>query len=165
MIRDVSFRTHKQNLMVYRHPSILKFLQSSVRGSRTVLVTERCRPLASDLAAQSPIEICLGLRSVLSALVFLVERAGARHLNVGLSVVYVTPGGAWRLAGFEQVWKTEEVTVRLLEISQQFRWRLALDSNELRQKGVNLEQYAFGTLCEEVLKAAPFGGRQEQDKG
>lgn len=148
--------------MVYRHPSILKFLQSSVRGSVTILVTERCRPLAGELAAQSPIQICLGLRSILCALVFLVERAGVRHLNVGLPVVYVTPAGAWRLAGFEQVWKEEEVTVPLLEMSQPFRCRRALDANELRHKGVNLEQYAFGTLCEEVLKTASNTSRQQE---
>lgn len=149
-----------KNLMVYRHPAILKFLKSSQRGSQTILVTERCRPLAADLATQSDIQICLGLRSVLCALVFLVERAGARHLNVSVPVVYVSAaaGGAWRLAGFEQVWKREEVTVRLLELAQPFRSKQAVDSNEVKQGGVNVEQYAFGVLCEEVLRKRPAIG-------
>lgn len=155
-----------RNLMVYRHPSILKFIKSSCtpststgsntsRGSKTFLVTERCRPLSADeLTKQSDLQTRLGLRSVLCALQFLVERASARHLNVSMPVVYVTPSGAWRLGGFELVWLAADVTQLTLEMVRPFRCRRSVDENGERRTVMaqNAEQYAFGVLCEEVLK-------------
>lgn len=157
-----------RNLMVYRHPAILRFIKSSCtasaggaaastsRGSQTFLVTERCHPLSvADLSTHSDLQTRLGLRSVCAALQFLVERAAARHLNVSLPVVYVTPSGAWRLGGFEQVWKAGEMTARLLEMAQPFRCRRAIDATAEKRSATaeNAEQYAFAVLCEEVLKA------------
>lgn len=63
-----------QNLMIYRHPSILKYVTSWERGSQKHLATERCRPLSLVIQTQSDIQICLGLRNVLCSLIFLVEQ-------------------------------------------------------------------------------------------
>lgn len=63
-----------QNLMIYRHPSILKFITNWERGGGKFLATERCKPLMNDFAGQSDVQICLGLRSILCALIFLVEQ-------------------------------------------------------------------------------------------
>lgn len=60
--------------MIYRHPSILKFISSWERGSQKFLVTERCKPLQLDLGQQSNVQICLGLRNILCGLIFLVEQ-------------------------------------------------------------------------------------------
>lgn len=65
-----------QNLMIYRHPSILKFINTYARGSHRILVTERCKPLSIVLAVQSDVQICLGLRTILCSLVFLIEQVG-----------------------------------------------------------------------------------------
>lgn len=142
-----------QNFMIYRHPSILKFISSWERGSQKFLVTERCRPLTLDLAAQSCVQICLGLRSILCSLIFLVEQGGARHLNVCASAVYVAAkDGAWRMAGFEHLWKSADITDELLKRSQPFRYGAAVDPSEARQRGVAVEQFAFAILCEEILR-------------
>lgn len=66
--------------------------------------------------------------------------------------MYVTTSGAWRLAGFEHIWKSSEVNVNLLEISQAFRSKATTDPDEIKNAGANLEQYSFGKLCEEILK-------------
>lgn len=62
------------------------------------------------------------------------------------------------MAGFEHLWKSKEVNATLLERSQPFRYKSALDPNEMKQSGVALEQYSFAVLCEEILKSHDQGG-------
>ncbi|XP_035917406.1 protein-associating with the carboxyl-terminal domain of ezrin [Anopheles stephensi] len=140
-----------KNLKIYRHPYILKYFASWSKGSLKMLATERCRPLATCLNITSDVQICLGLRNILCALIFLIEQAAVRHLSISISSIYVTEDGAWRLAGFEHLWRTSDFNQTLLEKSQPYRYTKAIDSNELVGKGQGLEQYAFGVMCEEIL--------------
>ncbi|KAH8292799.1 hypothetical protein KR054_006462 [Drosophila jambulina] len=132
-----------KNLMVYRHPYILKYIASWEQSSQKYLATERVRPLNNVLAEQSGMQICLGLRTILCSLIFLIEKALARHLNISTHSVYVTDSGSWRLAGFEYVWKANEVNRQLIDLARTF-----IDPNN---RGEDFEQFAFATLCEEVL--------------
>ncbi|XP_052894728.1 protein-associating with the carboxyl-terminal domain of ezrin [Anopheles moucheti] len=140
-----------KNLKIYRHPYILKYFASWSKGSLKMLATERCRPLATCLNITSDVQICLGLRNVLCALIFLLEQAAVRHLSISISSIYVTEDGAWQLAGFEHLWRTSDFNQTLLEKSQPYRYTKAIDSSELASKGQGLEQYAFGVMCEEIL--------------
>uniref|UniRef100_A0A182IMA6 Protein kinase domain-containing protein n=1 Tax=Anopheles atroparvus TaxID=41427 RepID=A0A182IMA6_ANOAO len=140
-----------KNLKIYRHPYILKYFASWSKGSLKMLATERCRPLATCLNITSDVQICLGLRNILCALIFLLEQAAVRHLSISISSIYVTDDGAWRLAGFEHLWKTADFNQTLLEKSQPYRYTKAIDPNELASKGQSLEQFAFGVMCEEIL--------------
>lgn len=142
-----------RNLKIHRHPSILRFIASWEKGSVRFLATEPCRPLSIAVSAQTDIQICLGLRSILCSLIFLLERAHMRHLNICISSIYVTETGSWRLHGFEQLWSVKEVNATLLERSQPFRYKQAIDPNETKRESTDgIEQYAFGILCEEILK-------------
>lgn len=98
------------------------------------------------LGSLSDVEVCLGLKSVLGALIFLIGQAGTRHLNVAMSSIYVNQEGQWKLFGFEHLWKSTEVTSSVLEKSKPFRYEKARDSVE------SLEQFAFSVFCEDVLK-------------
>ncbi|XP_058120686.1 protein-associating with the carboxyl-terminal domain of ezrin [Anopheles ziemanni] len=140
-----------KNLKIYRHPYILKYFASWSKGSLKMLATERCRPLATCLNITSDVQICLGLRNILCALIFLLEQAAVRHLSISISSIYVTDDGAWRLAGFEHLWRTNDFNQTLLEKSQPYRYNKAIDPNELASKGQSLEQFAFGVMCEEIL--------------
>ncbi|XP_053676994.1 protein-associating with the carboxyl-terminal domain of ezrin [Anopheles nili] len=140
-----------KNLKIYRHPYILKYFASWSKGSLKMLATERCRPLATCLNITSDVQICLGLRNILCALIFLIEQASVRHLSISISSIYVTDDGAWRLAGFEHLWRTTDFNQTLLEKSQPYRYTKAIDPNELTSKGQSLEQFAFGVMCEEIL--------------
>lgn len=80
-------------------------------------------------------------------------QGNAKHLNICSSSIYVTQDGAWRMAGFEHLWKSKEINTTLLERSQPFRYKSAIDPNELKQGGAALEEYAFAVLCEEILKS------------
>lgn len=59
--------------MVYRHPCILKYVSHWRKGSKFHLATEQVQPLAQVLPSQTSLQICVGLQSVLKALVFLHE--------------------------------------------------------------------------------------------
>nr|XP_019543635.2 protein-associating with the carboxyl-terminal domain of ezrin-like [Aedes albopictus] len=140
-----------RNLKIYRHPNILKYIASWNKGSLKMLATERCRPLATCLNVTSDVQICLGLRNILCALIFLMEQANVRHLSISISSIYVTEDGAWRLAGFEHLWSGKEFNMTLLEKSQPYRYPKAIDPDELKNKSQGVEQYAFAVMCEEIL--------------
>ncbi|XP_016972828.1 protein-associating with the carboxyl-terminal domain of ezrin [Drosophila rhopaloa] len=132
-----------KNLMVYRHPYILKYVATWDQSGQKHLATERVRPLNEVLAQQTNIEICLGLRTILCSLIFLIETALARHLNINTHSIYVTDSGSWRLAGFEYVWRAIEVDKQLLDVARSF-----INPNI---PGENCEQFSFAFLCEQVL--------------
>lgn len=141
-----------RNFMLYRHPSILRFITSWEKGSTQHLATERCKTLPSILASQNEIQICLGLRSILCGLVFLSEKASMCHLNVCTSSIYINANGSWRLGGFEHLWTKKEATQTLLERSQPYRYKNAIDKDETKRDSVyGIEQFAFGVMCEEIL--------------
>ncbi|XP_037959887.1 protein-associating with the carboxyl-terminal domain of ezrin [Teleopsis dalmanni] len=141
-----------KNFMIYRHPYILKYNSTWEEGGQKYLATERVRPLSSVIATQTEIQVCLGLRTILCSLVFLVERAMARHLNICTSSIYITDNGSWRLAGFEFVWKNKQVTKTLLELVNEYRHKSAIAPDETTENNSDfIEQYAFATMCEELL--------------
>lgn len=145
-----------KNLMIYRHPSILRYVKSWEKGSVNYLATERCKPLSMVLSGQNDIQICLGLRNVLCSLIFLVEKANVCHINVCMSSIYVTAAGAWRLAGFEHLWPKKELTATFLERSQPYRYKNAIDKEETKRESVHgIEQFGLGVLCEEIFSKRP----------
>ncbi|XP_060666479.1 protein-associating with the carboxyl-terminal domain of ezrin [Drosophila nasuta] len=143
-----------KNLMIYRHPYILKYMSTWEQSGQKHLATERVRPLSDVLSQQSDIQICLGLRTILCSLIFLIEKALARHLNICTQSIYVTDKGSWRLAGFEYVWKAKEMNKQLLELAHGFRQPLAIDPANIEH---GLEQFAFATLCEQILAKSSAG--------
>lgn len=137
-----------QNLKIYRHPySIVKFLAST---NEKILVTELLRgSLGKILKSQNEIQICLGIKNILNALIFLVETANVRHLNVCVDSIFITDAGHWKLNGMEHVFKPNDITKEFLQKSRSYRNQQSIDPNE--SDGTCLEQYAFGALCEEVI--------------
>lgn len=144
-----------KNFKIYRHPSILRYITSWEKGSIHYLATERCKPLSMVLASQNDTQICLGLRNILSALSFLSEKAEMCHLNVCAASIYVSGvNGAWRLGGFEHLWSRAEINQTLLERSQAYRYKTAIDKDESKRDTLTgIESFAFGVLCEEILSS------------
>ncbi|XP_017061201.1 protein-associating with the carboxyl-terminal domain of ezrin [Drosophila ficusphila] len=132
-----------KNLKIYRHPHILKYVTSWEKSGRNYLATEKVVPLNKVLDCQTDLEKCLGLRTILCSLIFLTEKALARHLNISTHNIYVTDSGNWRLSGFEYVWTATEVNKQLIDLARTF-----LDPNICEE---NFEQYSFAVLCEHVL--------------
>ncbi|KAG4066475.1 hypothetical protein HA402_007111 [Bradysia odoriphaga] len=139
-----------RNLKIYRHPSLLKYISSGKDGGELYLATEQCRPLVDDINNQGNLQICLGLRNVLCGLIFLVEQASMRHSNVCLPSIYVQQDGTWKLFGFEHLWSAKDV--ESIKAAYNYRNQSSIDPNDEKNVYVGMEQYAFGSLCEEVLK-------------
>lgn len=142
-----------KNLMIYRHPSILKFIASWTKNSVNYLATEHCDPLIENLSTQNDVQICLGLRNILCALIFLVEKANANHLNVCIESIYIHKKESWRLGGLEHLWPKAAVNSELLNKSKPYRNKDGIDEKEGSSENVyGIEQYAFGALCEQIFE-------------
>lgn len=120
-----------KNLVKIRHPKVLKYITSFKKGTTNLLAVERCSSLHLKLQKQSDYEICLGLKTILCSLIFLVEQANVRHLNVAIQSIYVTEDGSWKMFGFEHLFKTNDLTVDLLTKSLSHRYKDAIDPNEV----------------------------------
>lgn len=70
--------------MLYRHPCILKFISSWKKNGRIHLATEEVKPLASVIISLTPLQICVGLHSILKALVFLHDKVSTVWLKYRL---------------------------------------------------------------------------------
>lgn len=138
-------------MLIYRHPTIPRYIGSWKNNGNFYLATERCRILSNILPHQNDIQICLGLKNVLGSLIFLTEQAKCRHLNICVSSIYEA-NSHWKLMGFEHLWKNSDVSIDLLERSKPFRYQDAIDPNELKNNCVGIEQFAFAVLCESVLR-------------
>lgn len=137
-----------RNLKIYRHPySIVKFLGAS--GDKLVATEIVIGSLEKHLKNQSDIEICLGLKNILNALIFLVESAKVRHLNVAIESIFITESNTWKLNGMEHVFPACDITKEFLQKSRPYRNQQSIIPEE--DDDVGLEQYAFGALCENVI--------------
>lgn len=147
-----------KNLMIYRHPSILKYISSWRRGSKYYLAVEDVKPLTHVLAQQNTLQICIGLFSILKALIFLHEKGCVSHNNVATAAIYVTKDGSWRLGGTEYLCSYAELNSDYLNKIRTHRYSKSIDPDEernIKNREIALEfidVYGFGVLVLEVLK-------------
>ncbi|CAB0037882.1 unnamed protein product [Trichogramma brassicae] len=146
-----------KNLML-RHPCILKYVASWSKGSKFYLASEEVRPLVQVVGAQTTLQICIGLHSLLRALLFLHNNAASSHNNICSSSVYVTAEGNWKLGGLEFLCKTSDITEAYMRKIKTFRYEKAIspDEDTLLQNISNfpseIDKFAFAVLAEDVLK-------------
>ncbi|XP_043791159.1 protein-associating with the carboxyl-terminal domain of ezrin [Apis laboriosa] len=145
-----------KNLMLYRHPCILKYVSSWSKGGKFFLATEQVKPLIQSIENQSTLQICMGLYSILRALVFLHEKAYMSHNNLCESSIYVTLEGCWKLGGLECLCKFKDLTSFYLQRIRKYRYEKAISSNEdtifISKNFRTIDVYAFGVLAEDTLK-------------
>ncbi|KAL0122310.1 hypothetical protein PUN28_007208 [Cardiocondyla obscurior] len=147
-----------KNFMLYRHPCILKYISSWSKGSKFFLATEEARPLIQVIEKQNILQICIGLHSILRALVFLHDTALVSHNNVCSSSIYVTAEGYWKLGGLECLCKLTDATPSYYQRIKSYRYEKAISSNEdiadlLKIANLTaIDAYAFGVLAEDILK-------------
>lgn len=152
--------------MLHRHPCILKYISSWNKGSKFFLATEEARPLIQVIEKQNILQICIGLHSILRALIFLHETALASHNNICSSSIYVTAEGYWKLGGLECLCKLTDATPTYYQRIKSYRYEKAISPNEDIAdliKSANLtsiDSYAFGVLAEDILKNLQDAGTQ-----
>ncbi|XP_043577748.1 protein-associating with the carboxyl-terminal domain of ezrin isoform X3 [Bombus pyrosoma] len=145
-----------KSLMLYRHPCILKYVSSWSKGSKFFLATEQVKPLIQSIETQNTLQICMGLYSILRALVFLHEKAFVSHNNLCESSIYVTPEGCWKLGGLECLCKFNDLTSSYLQKIKSYRYEKAISTNEdatiTLTNFTTIDVYAFGVLAEDILR-------------
>ncbi|KAL6447108.1 hypothetical protein ACFW04_001448 [Cataglyphis niger] len=147
-----------KNFMLYRHPCILKYISSWSKGSKFFLATEEARPLIQVIEKQNILQICIGLHSILRALIFLHETALASHNNICSSSIYVTAEGYWKLGGLECLCKLADATSTYYQRIKSYRYEKAISPNEdiadlIKSDNLtSIDSYAFGILAEDILK-------------
>lgn len=143
-----------KNLMIHRHPNILRFVTSWKVSDQFHLVTEEVQTLQQVLPQQTPLQICIGLHCVLNALHFLHENALSSHNNVCLAAIYVTPEGYWKLGGMEYLCRFSDLSARFLAESREGRYDRAIvpgEEKRVPQPPSTIDRYAFCILVTEVL--------------
>ncbi|CAG9824056.1 unnamed protein product, partial [Phaedon cochleariae] len=148
-----------KNLMVFRHPCIIKYISSWKNNSKFYLAVEEVIPLAQVLPKLNSLQISVGLHSVLKALHFLHENASASHNNVCISSIYTTKDGNWKLGGMEYLSRYKDISCDYLSKTRSNRYGRSVDPNEEKLLDNKLGRrdfidiYAFGALVSEILKS------------
>ncbi|KAL3278372.1 hypothetical protein HHI36_013701 [Cryptolaemus montrouzieri] len=152
-----------KNLMIYRHPCILKYISSWSKSSKFYLAVEHVKPLSHEYASLNTLQLCIGLHSILKALCFLHQKGSASHNNICMASIYVTDDGNWKLGGMEYTCKYSELTKDFLNKSRTNRYSAAVDANEedhIEKPEVSkefIDTYAFFLLVTELFKAETSG--------
>ncbi|KYN29218.1 Protein-associating with the carboxyl-terminal domain of ezrin [Trachymyrmex cornetzi] len=146
---DARFLDHI-NFMLHRHPCILKYISSWSKGSKFFLATEEARPLVQVIEKQNILQICIGLHSILRALIFLHETALASHNNVCSSSIYVTAEGYWKLGGLECLCKFADASPTYYQRIKNYRYEKAISYIKFKSHIINT------ILVEYVLKCIKF---------
>ena len=149
--------------MLHRHPCILKYVSSWPKGSKFFLATEEVKPLVQVIGVQTTLQICIGLYSILRALLFLHEKASASHNNICSSAIYVTADGCWKLGGLEYLCRFTELTPAYFRKIKTYRYEKAISPEEdestasISTDPTAIDRYAFGVLAEDVLRLKNAG--------
>lgn len=144
--------------MVYRHPYIIKYISSWHKNSKLYLAVEDVKPLSHVLPTLNPLQICIGLHSILKALCFLHEKALVSHNNICIASIYVARDGTWKLGGMEYLCRFTELTTDYLNKSRSNRYNKSVDPNEEKNaknsgnRQDHIDVYAFGVLASEALQ-------------
>lgn len=145
-----------KNLMVHRHPSVLKYVTTWQKGEKFYLATESVKPLVQVLPTQTALQVCIGLQNILKALIFLHDKALSVHNNVCRAAIYVTQDGCWKLGGLEYLSKFSELKSGYLSSNEAGRYDAGIspsDQGRMPQPPSSIDCFAFGVMAEEVLSA------------
>nr|CAI5828103.1 unnamed protein product [Callosobruchus analis] len=148
---------YSKNLMVYRHPCILKYVSSWKKYSKCYLAIEEVLPLSQVLGSLNSFQILIGLHSIAKALYFLHDQAQSSHNNVCIASIYVTRDGSWKLGSMEYLCKYKELSSEYVQKTKTSRYNKAIDPKEeafiQKSRKDFIDVYAFGVLVCELLKS------------
>ncbi|KAI0058015.1 ARM repeat-containing protein [Artomyces pyxidatus] len=97
-----------RKLRATRHPNVLKFMDAVDSDTTIYIMTERVRPLASELSSWSSKGeqmrqdwLLWGLHRVTTALAFINDPCNSTHGSIRVDSIFLSSSGEWKLGGFE----------------------------------------------------------------
>lgn len=95
-------RNYLTRLRTFKHPGVVKFLNSLETDNFIYIATERVSPLQHTLLKEPSREVLFwGLYSIAQTVAFINTEAASVHGSIQTSSIFCTEAGEWKLAGFE----------------------------------------------------------------
>eukprot|EP00794_Sanderia_malayensis_P020441 gene20441-22457_t len=141
-----------KRLRSFRHPNVLRFVDSFESDALIHLVTEPVVPLVSFLETQegkNPNILAWGIHQIAVALSFLVNDSGLCHGNMNVYAVFVDPAGEWKLGAVEYVHPYESDPVARL--ASMGRYDPPEGKAAKRAEKWSADSWGFGCLCWEIF--------------
>lgn len=145
-----------KRIKTLRHPSILKYVDSSETEKSICIVTEQVVPLAEYLEKASNVfnqtqrefSIAYGLLNVAKGIQFLNDDCHLNHNNINIHSIFVNTSGLWKIGGLEYICPHEETPhQRHDEMSDKYTPPERLDPTKVRHPGGKFAVDSWGMGC------------------
>ncbi|KAJ2895933.1 armadillo-type protein [Zalerion maritima] len=170
-------RNAVKKLRTFRHPGVIKVLDTVESDSHIYIATERLVPLRWHVKRKSltPETIKWGLYSIARTVKFVNDEASSIHGNLKVASVYTSESGEWKLGGFEVLSNVKDDDAIVYTYGSLVPDSSRYTPPELASSGWDaikrsphsaVDSYTFGTLIYEVFNGHFHGQDQAgQTKG
>lgn len=145
-----------KRIKTLRHPSILKYVNSSETEKSICIVTESVVPLAEYLQEaasnftkeQKEFSIAYGLLGVAKGLQFMNNDCQLNHNNINIHSIFVNSSGVWKIGGLEYICPVDEKPPeRHDELSEKYTPPERLDPAKAAKPGPSYAVDSWGMGC------------------
>lgn len=149
-------RQSLKRIKTLRHPSILKYIDSSETDKSICVVTEAISPLVQYLEDASneftPIQrefsIAYGLLNVAKGLHFMNNDCQLNHNNINIHSIFVNTSGVWKIGGLEYICPLDEIPpTRHDNLDEKYTPPERLDPTKARHPGGKYAVDSWGLGC------------------
>lgn len=154
-IMDLAKQSVKR-IKTLRHPSILKYVDSSESEKSICIVTERILPLAEYLdqasndfeSTQREFSIAYGLENVAKGLQFINNDCNMNHNNININSIFVNTAGMWKIGSLEYICSHDDLPPsRHDSLSDKYTPPERLDPDKVRHPGGKFAADSWGMGC------------------
>lgn len=149
-------RQSLKRIKTLRHPSILKYIDSSETDKSICIVTEAIVPLVEYLKdasnnftqAQREFSIAYGLLNVAKGLHFMNNDCQLNHNNINIHSIFVNTSGVWKIGGLEYICPLDETPpARHDNLDEKYTPPERLDPTRARLPGGKYAVDSWGIGC------------------
>lgn len=145
-----------KRIKTLRHPSILKYVDSSETDKSICIVTEAVIPLNDYLydnpteftQSQKEFSVAYGLLNVAKGLQFINNDCQLNHNNINIHSIFVNTSGVWKIGGLEYICPVgESPGPRAENLVEQYSPPEKLDPSKAKHAGANYAVDSWGLGC------------------
>lgn len=145
-----------KRIKTLRHPSILKYIDSSETDKSICIVTEAVVPLVEYLdeastkftQTQREFSIAYGILNVAKGLHFMNNDCQLNHNNININSIFVNTSGVWKIGGLEYICPLDETPPsRHDNLDEKYTPPERLDPTRARHPGGKYAVDSWGLGC------------------